>query len=161
MVVNGHGRHSTPQSPFAAVFTHHLACCLFATRIFELAPEAKSMFPSGNAKSNKFFDSVIFKTHAKALFRMVGAAVTMVAANNFEDLDKELQILGARHVEYGVTSDLYPIVGEALIHTLKMTLEDDFTNEVKRSWVKVYDIVVSGMEMGAVSQEFGMTLSSS
>jgi hemoglobin-like flavoprotein len=53
--------------------------------------------------------------------------------------------LGIKHVRYGVKPEMFPIMGDALMHTLTKTLESDFTEDIKESWVIVYSALSQDM----------------
>ena len=46
--------------------------------------------------------------------------------------------LGLRHVRYGVKSDMYKFMGEALVYALEKMLGDNFTPEVRDAWNQIY-----------------------
>jgi hemoglobin-like flavoprotein len=53
-------------------------------------------------------------------------------------LDRELVKLRAAHDRYGVTVEMYPWVGDALIDTLREALGPSFTAEVENNWREAY-----------------------
>jgi hemoglobin-like flavoprotein len=53
--------------------------------------------------------------------------------------------LGDKHVRYGVKPEMFPIMGDALIHTLKTILKADFTEPVKEAWLKTYSALSQDM----------------
>ncbi|HVR94592.1 MAG TPA: globin domain-containing protein, partial [Casimicrobiaceae bacterium] len=58
--------------------------------------------------------------------------------------------LGARHAAYGTKTEHYAIVAEALLWSLEKGLGDAFTPEVRSAWAKVYDVLATTMQTGAV-----------
>ena len=64
-----------------------------------------------------------------------------------------LRGLGAKHVGYGVTPDMYPWVGECLIDTLKDIAGDDWTPEIEQAWADAYGAIVGLMLEGAEGAE--------
>jgi hemoglobin-like flavoprotein len=72
---------------------------------------------------------------------------TIVAALDHIDdgawLEENLGALGAKHVTYGVTDDMYPAVGECLIAALADLCGDQWTDEHEASWATVYGMVLS------------------
>ena len=76
---------------------------------------------------------------------MVTAAIGLLEKGDMETLISVLKELGARHADYGIQQEHYPIVGEALIETLAAALGDDFTPEAKSEWLKVADIIFTTM----------------
>jgi hemoglobin-like flavoprotein len=107
------------------------AADLFYDRLFEIAPEVRSLFPQDLTEQKK------------KLMTMLGTAVT-----NLHKLDTILpavQDLGRRHKGYGVTSAHYEPVGAALLWTLEKGLGPDFTPEVKAAWTETYTALASVM----------------
>jgi hemoglobin-like flavoprotein len=100
------------------------AADLFYNRLFEIAPETRSLFPKDLTEQKG------------KLMSMLGTAVT-----NLHKLDTILPAvkdLGARHKGYGVTASHYAPVGAALLWTLEKGLGPDFTPEVKAAWSETY-----------------------
>jgi len=108
---------------------------LFYRKLFELDPEVKSMF-NGNMTEQ-----------GKKLMGMLTTAVN--ALDKLDTIVPALQNMGRRHVDYGVKDEQYDTVGEALIWTLSTGLKDDFTNETKEAWIKVYSLVADTMKAAA------------
>jgi hemoglobin-like flavoprotein len=107
------------------------AADLFYDRLFETAPEVRSLFPQDMAEQKK------------KLMAMLGTAVS-----NLHKLDTILpavQELGRRHKGYGVTADQYAPVGAALLWTLEKGLGPDFTPEVKEAWTLTYTTLAGVM----------------
>jgi hemoglobin-like flavoprotein len=107
------------------------AADLFYDRLFEIAPQTRSMFPSDMAEQKK------------KLMAMLGTAVT-----NLHKLDTILPAvkeLGKRHKGYGVTADQYAPVGAALLWTLEKGLGPDFTPETKAAWTEAYTALAGVM----------------
>ncbi|MCH4552849.1 MULTISPECIES: globin family protein [Aestuariibaculum] len=100
---------------------------IFYSKLFELDPALKPLFPSGEEA---------MKVQGNKLMTMLAAAV--VGLSNLEALIPVLQDLGKRHVGYNVTPEHYSTVGAALLDTLATGLGDDFTPEVKEAWASVY-----------------------
>lgn len=100
---------------------------IFYTKLFELDPKLKPLFPS---------DDAAMKNQGNKLMTMLGAAVA--GLSNIEKLIPVLQDLGKRHVDYNVEASHYDTVGAALLATLEAGLGDDFTAEVKAAWAEVY-----------------------
>jgi hemoglobin-like flavoprotein len=107
------------------------AADLFYDRLFEIAPQTRSLFPSDMAEQKK------------KLMAMLGTAVT-----NLHKLDTILPVvkeLGKRHKTYGVTADQYAPVGAALLWTLEKGLGPDFTPETKAAWTEAYTALAGVM----------------
>ena len=107
---------------------------IFYARLFEIAPEVKPMFKGD------------IKEQGKKLMTTLGVVV-----NGLRDLDKIVPVaqqLATKHIDYGVKSEHYQPVGEALIFTLEKGLGDDFTPELKEAWLGAYT-TLSGVMIDA------------
>ena len=110
---------------------------LFYNRLFEIAPELRSMFPDDISEQKKKL-----------------MAVLKVAVNGLKNPDKLIPVvqeLGVRHKNYGVVDDHYGVVGEALLWTLEQGLGDAFSPEVHEAWVEVYGLLATVMKEAAAS----------
>lgn len=103
------------------------AAQIFYTKLFELDPNLKSLFPNNDE---------VMKTQGNKLMSMLGAAVASL--NNLDTLIPVLKDLAKRHVEYKVEASHYNTVGVALFATLEVGLAENFTPEVKEAWTKFY-----------------------
>ena len=111
------------------------AADIFYSRLFEIAPEVRPMFPDE------------MSSQKDKLMSMLGTAV-----NNLHQVDviiPAVQELGRKHVDYGVKDDHYQPVGEALIYTLEKGLGDDFTPQVKEAWLATYTTLQNVMTEAA------------
>src|SRR5262245_11531985 len=81
------------------------------------------------------------------LMQMISVAVG--GLNNLNQLVPAVKALGARHSGYGVTTEHYWLVGEALLWTLERGLGQEFTLEVRSAWAKVYHVLAATMQAGA------------
>jgi hemoglobin-like flavoprotein len=125
-------------------------------RIFEIAPGAQDAFTFGvdaEMGSEEMYKSELFQTHAKGVFQMVDAVVALVKLGQTHKLAETLVDLGKRHHQFGVRAIHYPIVGKALIHTLKTALGEEYTSQVHQGWTQVYAVIFTGMQEGAFYQE--------
>jgi nitric oxide dioxygenase len=107
---------------------------IFYGRLFEIAPHVKPYF-----KGNMTEQGV-------KLMSTLGAVV-----NGLKDLERIVPVaqdLAVKHVDYGVTAKDYAPVGEALIFTLEKGLGDDFTPQLKDSWIAAYT-TLSGVMIDA------------
>lgn len=60
-----------------------------------------------------------------------------------------LKALGAKHVGYGVTEEMYDWVGECLLITLQGVLGDEWTPRVAKAWTDAYGAIAGAMIEGA------------
>ena len=114
---------------------------LFFKRIFELAPEALSMFSFSN--ETDVYESPKLKAHALKVMNTVGVAVGML--NDVPKLLPILADLGKKHVSYGVLPAHYDVIGQALLDTLALGLGDTFTPALKAAWAEIYGIISTTM----------------
>jgi hemoglobin-like flavoprotein len=64
-------------------------------------------------------------------------------------LGQTLGALGRKHLDYGVTDEMYGWVGDALLTTLGEIAGDDWTPELKAAWAEAYGALVSMALTGA------------
>jgi hemoglobin-like flavoprotein len=110
------------------------AADLFYDRLFETAPEVRSMFPQD------------MKEQKAKLMGMLGTAVSNL--HKLDEILPAVRALGERHKGYGVTAAHYAPVGAALLWTLEKGLGPDFTPEVKEAWTETYT-ALAGVMTGA------------
>lgn len=108
---------------------------LFSGRLFEIAPEVRSMF-SADRKEQK-----------KTLMAMLGLAVANLAKPDI--VVPALQKLGRHHVAFGTRAEHGAPVGAALIWTLAQGLGPDFTADVHAAWTETYRLVAWEMTEAA------------
>ena len=107
------------------------AADLFYDRLFETAPEVRSMFPQD------------MKEQKAKLMGMLGTAVSHL--HKLDEILPAVKALGERHKGYGVTAAHYAPVGAALLWTLEKGLGPDFTPEVKEAWTLTYTALAGVM----------------
>ena len=120
------------QSSFKKVVP--IACTaadLFYGRLFEIAPEVRSMFPDD------------MREQKTKLMTMLGTAVNNL--HRLEAILPAVKDLGQRHKGYGVTAAHYAPVGAALLWTLEKGLGPDFTPDVKAAWTETYTALAGVM----------------
>jgi len=64
---------------------------------------------------------------------------------DIELLTEILIELGEKHVRYGVKPEMFPVMGDALVHTLNECLGDDFPDEIREAWKETYIEISSDM----------------
>ena len=98
----------------------------FYERLFDAHPEVRALFHrSTPGAQNKLF--------AQKLVSLV---------DHLDDpawLDRELSKLAASHERYGVTREMYPWVGEALVATVREACEDAWSEAAESAWTDAYD----------------------
>jgi hemoglobin-like flavoprotein len=108
------------------------------------------------------FYEILFERHpaARAMFhrrplqvqgKMLQEALVAVL-DHVEDaawLTETLHVMGARHVEYGVTDEMYDWVGSSLLSTLAEVAADDWSDELRDQWGAAYGAISGLMKEGA------------
>lgn len=118
-------------------YEEHAGSILFR-RLFAKCPETKTLFGfpiDMDTDSPALVNSRRFKTHSKHFIEMLDSALGMLESS---ELEKNMKTLGELHNSYAVKPEYFPIMGEALIHTLKKCLPGDFNPAVKTAWTVVY-----------------------
>ncbi len=64
-------------------------------------------------------------------------------------LGETLGALGRKHLDYGVTDEMYDWVGDALLTTLGEIAKDEWTPALKAAWAEAYGALVSMALAGA------------
>ncbi|MHB1038360.1 MAG: globin domain-containing protein [Pirellulales bacterium] len=79
------------------------------------------------------------------------AALTILVSNlrRPEVLDRALEDLGARHVDYGVTEEHYRAFGATLVDTMAEVAGEAWNNEYRRAWTEAFDAISERMLAGA------------
>ena len=120
------------QSSFAKVVPiKDQAAELFYGRLFEIAPEAESMFKDD------------MKDQGAKL--MMSLATVVNSLRNLEVILPDVKALAKRHVDYGARPEHYAVVGSALLWTLGQGLGDEFTADVEAAWTTAYGTLSSVM----------------
>lgn len=79
--------------------------------------------------------------------RMLQEAIVAVI-DHVEDaswLKENLAAMGVKHIEYGVTREMYDWVGESLLATLAEIAGSEWTPKVATAWTEAYGAIVSLM----------------
>lgn len=104
--------------------------------LFERYPQTVAMFPEGRRQRQE---------------GMLTEALVAVM-DHLEDapwLTSTLHGLGAKHVDYGVTDEMYGWVGDALLRTLAEVCQEQWTPEAEAAWAAAYGAIASLMKEGA------------
>ena len=104
---------------------------LFYSRFFELAPDARPLFPDDMERQ-----------HLK-LMDMIAA---IVGALDQRDLFQSIiHSTGRQHAQFGVKTSHFLAFGDALIWSLEKQFGAAFTPELKQAWIELYANVQSEM----------------
>ena len=122
------------------------AADLFYQRLFELAPQYRSLFKEDLAPQKRKLLAML-KFVVRAVDFPDESWTDQVAPD--DDLFLVVLALGRRHIElYQVPDEAYDKVGEALLWTLDYGLGEAFTREVRDAWTKVFVLLSKTMKMG-------------
>lgn len=111
----------------------------FYGRVFARAPELWTLFAGVSMELQKL--------------KFIGTLV--VLRKSLRDLERvtlELEALGARHVDYGVLPEHYPIIGAALLDAMAAVGGSRWSAAYSAAWTGAYELVQSAMLRGAVSK---------
>ena len=114
---------------------------MFYRRLFEVAPELRSLFKGD------------MRQQGQRLMDMIDTAVKEL--ERWDHLVPALQALGRRHAGYGVKDADYDAVATALLWTLEQGLGEAFTDEVRGAWIGTYVALTDTMKKAAA--EAGLT----
>lgn len=104
---------------------------LFYQKLFEAAPCLIPMFKSDiEGQQSKFTDMITYM---------------VTNLQNMEQVQHEIELLGQRHMHYGVSPEHYQLVGSILIGTLKSILDDLWNPETEEAWTSLYDYWAQAM----------------
>ena len=112
----------------------------FYAKLFERHPELHRLFGRRSQPEQE-------KMLTEAILAVVG---------HMEDADwlrGVLRPLGAKHVAYGVTEAMYPLVANALVDTLREVSGTAWSPEVERAWSGALGAVAGEMIAGAREAE--------
>jgi hemoglobin-like flavoprotein len=113
------------------------AADIFYTRLFELSPEMRTLFPDDLAEQKR------------KLMTMLGVAVNGLSRP--EAIIPAVEELGRNHVGYGVRKAHFEVVGQAMLDTLARGLGEAFTPDVRDAWAGTYALL-SGVMIAAAEE---------
>jgi hemoglobin-like flavoprotein len=142
------------QTAFQTTFTYksHPTLALRCISLFTECPEAKLLFGfplDVDPNSDEVLKSKRFAAHAKHLIQMIDSALNMLGPDA-EMLREIMMELGTKHIQYGVTPNMFPIMGRSLIEMLKQCLaenrsEFNFSQTITDSWIETYNVLTDNM----------------
>jgi hemoglobin-like flavoprotein len=127
------------QDSFAALApVMHEVVDRFYDRLFAAQPRLRALFPP---------DMKVQKDHfIAALGTAVGHAHDLAA------IETPLREMGARHIRYGATPDLYRVVSAELVGAVgdiaRRESPDDSTPDHPRAWARTVDAIAAAMLRG-------------
>jgi hemoglobin-like flavoprotein len=115
-----------------------LAADLFYGRLFEVAPQVRSLFPDDLTEQKKKLMGML--------------AVVVGGLDKLDTILPAASALAKRHVAYGTAPEHYPVVGGALLWTLEKGLGESWTPEVADAWTEAYSTLSGFMISEAYPQ---------
>lgn len=110
-------------------------------------------FPiSMDPKSEAMKTSKRFLQHATYIIQMFDKALQLLGPD-VDTLRVILNDLGKTHVRIGVKESFFPIMGDALMKTLRQLLGDNFDPQTEHAWREVYNAIASEMIRGMNNQK--------
>jgi hemoglobin-like flavoprotein len=108
---------------------------LFYKRLFEIEPATAVLFKGD------------MKDQGRKFMQVLAAAVgSLSSMSTFVPI---VQRLGLRHAAVGVTAEHYDSVQRALLWTLALILQDEYTEEVRSAWATAYAMLAGVMKEAA------------
>ena len=109
--------------------------------LFKIQPDLLQLF-SFKDEAN-LYQSEALKKHAKIVTETVGQAVAGLV--DLASLIPILTSLGKKHKKFGIMPEHYPVLQKALFMTLEQGLKKRFTQEIKTSWERIFEIISDTM----------------
>lgn len=108
---------------------------LFYARLFQAQPELRAMFRNDLAlQRQKLMDTLVLAVRS---------------LDDISGLVPELKQLALRHRDYGVTTEHYELVGNALLSALAETFGPEWTPELQWAWGDIYWVIAKAMQLHA------------
>lgn len=127
---------------------------LFYMRLFETQPQYRVLFPDDMTKQKRKLMTMLAFI-AKCLDWTEEQWRQNIQPD--DDLFLVVLALGRRHhVLYKIPDDAYGPVRESLLWALEQGLGQAFTEERRRAWKKLYNVVATSMQLGAKSSRIKM-----
>jgi hemoglobin-like flavoprotein len=111
----------------------------FYDRLFDVHPSSRVQF-----KQNII-------VQGKALVNMISACLSLL--NKPTELVKVLENMAKMHTSRGVMAHQYGVVGECLLWTFDHCLGDEFTEDSKVGWIRIYSFMIDVIIPVALKEE--------
>lgn len=129
---------------------------LFYGRLFEIAPQYRTLFPS-DMKPQKGKLLAMLSFMVKAIDWPPSAWQQSIDTD--QDLFLVVLALGRRHSDlYKIPDEAYADVGESLLWALDYGLGEAFTTDVREAWSRMYTLMAQTMKMGRCAVGAGSQL---
>jgi hemoglobin-like flavoprotein len=124
---------------------------VFYNKLFEMAPETRSLFSPEMSLQHAKFMSVVKELVSLHLRSLISLPVTLL--NNSEAAMPAIHMLGKRHTQFGVSVAHFDLMRKALMDTLTEILGAEFTNELREAWLEAFDVMANVMKKGLLDKE--------
>lgn len=116
-------------------------------KLFEISPESRRLF-KGDMEEQKLKMTRVFAEFVRIKTR--SHHFLPVTGKGGEAIIPGIGALGARHeLEYGVRSEHYGYMREALLYAIRSLLGKDYTDEIGRAWSEAFDMLANAMQKQA------------
>lgn len=117
-------------------------------RIFQLCPDAKSLFPFRHAEGDALLQHPQFKGHGLRFMKAVGVAI-----DNLDTLDivliPSLTHLGKTHTKIpGFSVEQFTLFVEAMDYVWNKELGRQYNKEVREAWLRLFNLITSTIRDG-------------
>ncbi|TNE72404.1 hypothetical protein EP331_07145 [bacterium] len=103
----------------------------FYSYLFSKNPEIKRLFENSiQNQSKKLMDTLTF---------------IIVSLMHLNTLENYIEVIAMKHQAYPIQEEHYDMVGNALIHTLKVNLKQTWDKETEAAWIKLYNRIAEIM----------------
>jgi hemoglobin-like flavoprotein len=96
----------------------------------------------------------LFGRNAPELQQQMLTSALVAVLDKLEDagwLDQTLRAMGKKHVDYGVTDEMYGWVGASLLSAIAEAAGSDWSPELEQAWSDAYGAIAGLMQAGARS----------
>ena len=124
---------------------------IFLRRLFETSPQLQEIWGFGKVRPSKLTGDK-FVQKGVALLLAVDKAVDMLGPD-LEPLEQKLFDLGRRHIQMGAEPEYWPLVGDALMYTLRKGLGANFTELEEEAWTIIYNFMAYWMIEGLIAEK--------
>ena len=119
--------------------------------VLDSAPDLAARFYAKLFQHHPELSSLFVRRPLAVQERMLLEAIAAVV-DHLDDapwLDQTLRVLGAKHVDYGVTDEMYAMVTSALIDTLRDASGQAWDEPTHQAWSAALAFVAERMQFGA------------
>ena len=115
----------------------------FYKKLFELAPDARTLFKTDMETQHKLFMSIFQQFSVLDERSLLTLPVT--ESNSQEVSIPGVMSLGERHVMYGSRPEHFIAAKEAFLWSLEENLSGAVDEETKEAWMRAFDMIIDGM----------------